>query len=46
MADEARSLKAVIDGLHQKHSMYADKIQSYIQNQPADEAEIKHISGQ
>ncbi|CAO2834313.1 unnamed protein product [Amaranthus hypochondriacus] len=46
MADEARSLKAVIDGLHQKHSVYADKIQSYMQNQPADEAEIKHISGE
>lgn len=30
----------------QKHSVYADKIQSYMQNQPAGETQIKHICGQ
>ncbi|XP_021865497.2 E3 ubiquitin-protein ligase BRE1-like 2 isoform X1 [Spinacia oleracea] len=46
MTEEANSLHVVIDGLRQKHSEYADRIQTYIQNQSVDETEIKHIAGE
>ncbi|KMT19795.1 hypothetical protein BVRB_1g008490 [Beta vulgaris subsp. vulgaris] len=46
MTEEANTLHLVIDGLHQKHLEYADRIQSYIQNQSVDETEIKHIAGE
>lgn len=46
MAEEVNNLHVVIDGLHQKHSEYGDRIQSYIQNQSVAETEIKHIAGE
>ncbi|XP_021740269.1 E3 ubiquitin-protein ligase BRE1-like 2 isoform X1 [Chenopodium quinoa] len=46
MTEEASSLRVVIDDLHLKHSQYADRIQSYIQNKSVDETEIKHIAGE
>ncbi|KAL2893713.1 E3 ubiquitin-protein ligase BRE1-like 2, partial [Bienertia sinuspersici] len=46
MTEEVNSLHKVIDGLHQKHSEYADLIQKYIQNQSVDDTEIKHIAGE
>lgn len=43
IAEDANSIQVVIDGLRQKHSEHANKIQSYIQNQSVDETEIKYL---
>ncbi|XP_047325610.1 E3 ubiquitin-protein ligase BRE1-like 2 [Impatiens glandulifera] len=44
--EEASFESKTIDALRLKHRFYADKIQAYIDNQPMDQSEISHLSGE